>query len=113
MKIVTNTNLLLLRHKRTHSREDGGDGSFNLSAEEEEEFSGEDHLGSLEEASPSSEMAYATSSLNAAANEAVQVSHNGNATNNMSQNQGYNSLQTLSMPMTISQPTSISASGMM
>ncbi|KAL3964591.1 hypothetical protein ACCO45_001595 [Purpureocillium lilacinum] len=52
----------LAQHKRTHSREDGGDGSFNMSAEEEEELSGEDQLGSLEEASPTSEMAYAPGS---------------------------------------------------
>ncbi|KJZ74037.1 Transcription factor steA [Hirsutella minnesotensis 3608] len=90
----------LAQHKRTHSREDGGDSSMNMSAEEEEELSGEDHLGSLEEASPTSEMAYVPGSMS---------SHPGDsmASNGMTQNQGFNSLQTLSMPMTISQPTTI------
>lgn len=109
------------RHKRTHSREDGGEGSFNLSAEEEEEYSGEDQLGSLEEASPSSEAAYVPGSLNSAANEAATLSNNGNPSNssnnnnnnNMGQTQSFNSLQTLSMPMTISHPATINASGMM
>ena len=92
------------RHKRTHDREDGGEGSFNLSGEDEEEYSGEDHLGSLEEASPGSENAYVTSSLNAVASS-VSV--------NTAPTQTFNSLQTLSMPMTLSQPTAINASGMM
>lgn len=111
----------LAQHKRTHSREDGGEGSFNLSAEEEEEYSGEDQLGSLEEASPSSEAAYVPGSLNSAANEAATLSNNGNPSNssnnnnnnNMGQTQSFNSLQTLSMPMTISHPATINASGMM
>ena len=42
------------RHKRTHSREDGGEGIVNLSGEEEE-YSGEDQLGPLEETSPGSD----------------------------------------------------------
>ncbi|KAK2591841.1 Transcription factor mst12 [Conoideocrella luteorostrata] len=102
----------LAQHKRTHSREDGGEGSFNLSAEEEEEYSGEDQMGSLEEASPSSDAAYIPSSLNGAANEVVS-SNNGNTTNSMGHAQNFNSLQTLSMPMTISHPATINASGMM
>jgi transcription factor STE12 len=92
------------RHKRTHSREDGGDSSMNMSAEEEEELSGEDQLGSLEEASPTSEMAYVPGSLSS---HDSMAQHGANAVNGMAQNQGYNSLQTLSMPMTISQPTTI------
>ncbi|KHN99500.1 transcription factor Fst12 [Metarhizium album ARSEF 1941] len=105
----------LAQHKRTHSREDGGEGSFNLSAEEEEEYSGEDRLGSVEEASPTSEAAYVPTSLNAAANESVSSSNNiGNTHNSaMHQPQAFSSLQTLSMPMTISQPATINASGMM
>lgn len=74
-----------------------------MSAEEEEELSGEDQLGSLEEASPTSEMAYVPGSLNSSADSAS--SHGANP--NMSQNQTFNSLQTLSMPMTISQPATI------
>lgn len=96
----------LAQHKRTHSREDGGDGSFNLSAEEEEEFSGEDHLGSLEEASPTSENGYITGSLNSA------MADSSNGMHSVS-NSGFNSLQTLSMPMTLSQPQAINAGGMM
>ncbi|KIE02914.1 transcription factor Fst12, partial [Metarhizium majus ARSEF 297] len=105
----------LAQHKRTHSREDGGEGSFNLSAEEEEEYSGEDQLGSVEEASPTSEAAYVPTSLNAAANESVSSSNSISNANNsaMHQPQTFNSLQTLSMPMTISQPATINASGMM
>lgn len=95
----------LAQHKRTHSREEGGDGSFNLSAEEEEEYSGEDHLGSLEEASPTSEGAYAPTSL--ADGTSMMNPTSGVSTNS------YNSLQTLSMPMTMSQPTAINAGGMM
>ncbi|KAJ4268598.1 Transcription factor mst12 [Fusarium torreyae] len=96
----------LAQHKRTHGREDGTDGSLNLSGEEDEDFSGDDHLGSLEEASPHSDSAYVTGSLNAAAHGATPPS-SGAPT------QPYNSLETLSMPMTMSQPAAINASGMM
>jgi transcription factor STE12 len=95
----------LAQHKRTHSREDGGDGVFPLSGEEDEEFSGEDHLGSLEEASPTSEHAYVTGSINSVVRD---PSHGG-----MVSHQPFNSLHTLSMPMTISQPSAINVSGMM
>lgn len=94
------------RHKRTHGREDGGDGSLHLSGDEEEDFSGDDHLGSLEEASPHSENAYVTGSLNAAAHGSTPPSSNAPT-------QTFNSLETLSMPMTMSQPAAINASGMM
>ncbi|KAI9166780.1 Transcription factor steA [Paramyrothecium foliicola] len=100
----------LKRHKRTHSREDGGEGAFPLSGEEDEEFSGEDHLGSLEEASPTSESAYVTGSLNSVVRDPSSSHHGGSV---MANNQTFNSLHTLSMPMTISQPTAINASGMM
>lgn len=79
---------------------------MNMSAEEEEELSGEDQLGSLEEASPSSEMAYVPGSMHPGAESALG-SNGPNPTGNMGQNQGFNSLQTLSMPMTISQPAAI------
>lgn len=92
------------RHKRTHEREDGVEGSFSLSAEEEEDFSGEDHLGSLEEASPSSENAYVTSSLNSVAG---QHGHTLGSPATITPSQTFNSLQTLSMPMTITQPSSV------
>jgi transcription factor STE12 len=101
------------RHKRTHDRGDGVEGSFNLSAEEEEEYSGEDQLGSLEDASPTSETGYITSSLNSVANSHHTPPSNGMMQQvSMGNSQGYNSLQTLSMPMTISQPQAINAGGM-
>lgn len=95
------------RHKRTHGRDDAGDNSFNLSGEEDEEFSGEDQLGSLEEASPSSENAFVTSSLNSVGGQQVGLAPPAD----IAPNQGYstNSLQTLSMPMTVTQPGSINA----
>lgn len=98
------------RHKRTH-REDGGDGPLNLSGEEEEEFSGEDQLGSLEEASPHSDHAYVTGSMNAA--QDTPVSSDMSVPSTVAPSQPFNSLQTLSMPMTISHPAAINAGGMM
>lgn len=97
------------RHKRTHGREDGLDGHFNLSGEDEEDLSGEDHLTSLEEASPISEHAYMTGPLASLVHGSTPPSN----MNGMPSSQTYNSLQTLSMPMTLSQPTAINASGMM
>lgn len=108
----------MYRHKRTHSREDGGDGSYNMSAEEEEELSGEDQLGSLEETSPTSDMgSYVPSSLNSTVNSAAASAADSAADSaapphsGHSQATAFNSLQTLSMPMTISQPATIN--GMM
>ncbi|KAH6611023.1 transcription factor stea [Trichoderma cornu-damae] len=98
----------LAQHKRTHSREDGGEGSLHLSAEEEEEFSGEEHLGSVEEASPTSESAFVPGSINA-----VISSGTVSPQTTMTSSHNFNSLQTLSMPMTISQPTPINAGGAM
>ncbi|KAH6998633.1 STE12-like protein [Ilyonectria sp. MPI-CAGE-AT-0026] len=103
----------LAQHKRTHGREDGGEGPFNLSGEDEEEFSGEDQLGSLEEASPNSEHAYVPGSMNAIAHGSTPPSSGMSIPNTMAPSQSFNSLQTLSMPMTISQPAAINASGMM
>ncbi|KAG5925203.1 hypothetical protein E4U42_004455 [Claviceps africana] len=103
----------LAQHKRTHSREDGGEGPFNLSAEEEEDYSGEDQLGCLEEASPSSDSAYVAGSLNGATHESTVSSSHGNLSNHMSQTQSFNSLQTLGMPMGINHSATINASGMM
>ncbi|KAJ3524255.1 hypothetical protein NM208_g12132 [Fusarium decemcellulare] len=103
----------LAQHKRTHGREDGVDGHLNLSGEEDEDFSGEDHLGSLEEASPNSDSAYVTGSLNAVAHGSTPPSSGTAAPTTMAPTQPFNSLETLSMPMTISQPAAINASGMM
>jgi transcription factor STE12 len=50
----------LAQHRRTHDRGDGSDGAYGSYSGEEEEYEGEgeDHLGSLEEASPNSENGY-------------------------------------------------------
>lgn len=47
----------LAQHRRTHERSDGGSEgeNYNSFSGEEEEYEGEDQLGSLEEASPNSE----------------------------------------------------------
>ncbi|SPQ22468.1 c0f7f7e4-a19f-4f34-8383-a5e1fae4c91c [Thermothielavioides terrestris] len=102
----------LKRHKRTHDRNDGAEGNFN-SGEEEEQYSGEDN--SLGDASPTSENGYVAGSLDAA----VNGNSNASAANGMSSTvptslahtQTFNSLQTLSMPMTISQPHAINTGG--
>jgi transcription factor STE12 len=98
----------LIRHKRTHDRPDGAEGNSNHSGEDEEEYSGEDNLGSLEEASPTSESSYIPASLNAVANG----NHSMGPSNPMA-TQTFNSLQTLSMPMTMSQPHGINAGAVM
>jgi transcription factor STE12 len=101
----------LKRHKRTHDRPDGAEGNSNHSGEEEEEYSGEDNLGSLEEASPTSESSYIQASLNAVANSNAQ-SNGMRPAANMAPH-AFNSLQTLSMPMTMSQPQGINAGAVM
>lgn len=109
--------MLSCRHKRTHDRNDGGEGNFN-SGEEEEQYSGEDQMSSLDDASPTSENAYVTGSLDAAVNGSNNANSNNNASSNgtsnmaQTQQQTFNSLQTLSMPMTISQPHTINTGGM-
>lgn len=50
------------RHRRTHDRGDGSDGPYGYSGEEED-YEGEDNLGSLEEASPNSENGYLPTSM--------------------------------------------------
>ncbi|KAI0127718.1 STE like transcription factor [Xylariales sp. AK1849] len=94
----------LAQHKRTHDRGDGAEGGFPLSGEEEEEYSGEDHLGSLEEASPNSEGGYIPSSLNSAVHRHGTPTSHGMAPVGMTHQPAYNPLQTLSMPMTMSTP---------
>jgi transcription factor STE12 len=90
----------LAQHKRTHDRSEGGEG-LPPTGEEEEDFSGEDHLGPLEEASPGSEAGYIPSSLHSS-----HATPNGLSNGGMSHQSPFNnSLQTLSMPMTISTPT--------
>ncbi|OTA60355.1 STE-domain-containing protein [Hypoxylon sp. EC38] len=91
----------LAQHKRTHDRGEGADNGLTLSGEDEEEYSGEDQLGSLEEASPNSESGYVPSSLSSVATSTPTT--NGLATGGMSQS-SFNPLQTLSMPMTMSTP---------
>jgi transcription factor STE12 len=85
----------LAQHRRTHSREEGGDGSFPLSGEDEEDYSGEDHLGSLEEASPTSESASVTASLNAMTSATTSPS------SGMAPSQTFANLQAINMAMTM------------
>ncbi|KAI1465011.1 Ste12-like transcription factor [Daldinia caldariorum] len=92
----------LAQHKRTHDRGEGAETNLPLSGEEEEDFSSEDQLGSLGGASPNSEPGYATSSLSSL-NSSIPTS-NGLSGNGMTQ-PAFSSLQTLSMPMTMSTPT--------
>ncbi|KAI1094668.1 STE-domain-containing protein [Rostrohypoxylon terebratum] len=91
----------LAQHKRTHDRGEGAENGLNLSGEDEEEYSGEDQLGSLEEASPNSESGYIPTSLSSVATSTPTT--NSLATGGMTQS-SFNPLQTLSMPMTMSQP---------
>ncbi|KAG4440723.1 hypothetical protein IFR05_003817 [Cadophora sp. M221] len=53
----------LAQHRRTHDRSDGSEGPYGSYSGEEEDYEGEDHLGSLEEASPNSENGYLPSSM--------------------------------------------------
>lgn len=106
------------RHKRTHDRGDGADG-LNLSGEDEEEYSGEDLHGSLGDASPNSEGGYVTTSLNSVANSinTPPTSHgsmgSSNSNHMTSSQPHYNSLQTLSMPMSITTPQQMNTAVMM
>lgn len=102
------------RHKRTHDRGDGADG-LNLSGEDEEEYSGEDHLGSLGDASPNSDAGYVTTSLNSVANSTPPTSNGsmGSSHSHPGSQSHFNSLQTLSMPMAISTPQQMNTAVMM
>ncbi|KAL2271625.1 hypothetical protein VTJ83DRAFT_996 [Remersonia thermophila] len=96
----------LAQHKRTHDRQDGAEGSLN-SGEEESQYSGEEQLSPVGDASPTSDNAsYVAGSLDAAVNGNNNASSNNAPTSSAtsSQPQTFNSLQTLSMPMTLSQP---------
>lgn len=53
----------LAQHRRTHDRSDGSDGPYGSYSGEEEDYEGEDGLGSLEEASPNSENGYLPTSM--------------------------------------------------
>ncbi|KAH7360972.1 STE like transcription factor-domain-containing protein [Rhexocercosporidium sp. MPI-PUGE-AT-0058] len=53
----------LAQHRRTHDRSDGSEGPYGSYSGEEEDYEGEDHLGSLEEASPNSENGYLPTSM--------------------------------------------------
>ncbi|KAI3336764.1 STE like transcription factor [Xylariaceae sp. AK1471] len=93
----------LAQHKRTHDRGDGAEGGLPLSGEEDDEYSGEDHLGSLEEASPQSEGGYMPTSLNSLTSSIPN--HHALSNGGMTHTTSFNPLQTLSMPMTISTPS--------
>lgn len=90
----------LAQHRRTHDRGDGVENGLHLSGEDEDDFSSEDHLGSLEDASPQSEGGYISSSINSLAQNNHALSNEG-----MTHSTTFNPLQTLSMPMTISTPS--------
>lgn len=91
MHVDIDTDRYFFRHKRTHDRGDGSEGTSNLSGEEEEEYS-----------SPTSEGGYV---------HASGAPSNGNSST--PQSTMYNNLQTLSMPMTISEPQPINTGEMM
>ncbi|KAL2263052.1 hypothetical protein VTK26DRAFT_8416 [Humicola hyalothermophila] len=110
----------LAQHKRTHDRGEGAESNFN-SGEEEEQYSGEDQLESIEDASPTSENGYVAASMDSAVNGQTSAPSQSTSNNVASSStaslgqqtqQAYNNLQTLSMPMTISQPQPINAGGM-
>ncbi|KAI8634798.1 STE like transcription factor [Xylariaceae sp. FL1651] len=94
----------LAQHKRTHDRGDGVESGLPLSGEDEDDFSGEDHLGSLEEASPQSENGYMPTSLNSLGSLASTSNGHG-LSHGVMHASAFNPLQTLSMPMTISTPS--------
>ncbi|KAL2164463.1 hypothetical protein VTH06DRAFT_3679 [Thermothelomyces fergusii] len=70
----------LAQHKRTHDRNDGAESS--LHSGEEEQYSGEEHLSSVDDASPASENGSATTSLDAAASGNNDGSNNSNSNSN-------------------------------
>jgi hypothetical protein len=88
------------RHRRTHDRSDGAESGLPLSGEDEDEFSSEDHLGSLEDASPQSDGGYMSTSLGSLSQNNHALSNGG-----LTHTTTFNPLQTLSMPMTISTPS--------
>ncbi|KAL2752474.1 hypothetical protein ACRALDRAFT_2112460 [Sodiomyces alcalophilus JCM 7366] len=87
----------LAQHKRTHDRGDSTDAPVNYSGDKEEDVVSEDQLPSQEESSPLSENGYANTGLNV-------MTHEGPQSTGVTTEQTYNSLQTLSMPMTLSHP---------
>ncbi|PHH54671.1 Transcription factor steA [Ceratocystis fimbriata CBS 114723] len=92
----------LAQHRRTHERPDGAEGSVH---DEEEEFSGEDQMGFIDEASPNSDNAYIPVSLNSAMTSGTPQG-NGNSVSVAPQAMGgYNSMQSLTMPVAMSAPT--------
>lgn len=78
-----------------------------MSGEEDEEFSGEDQLGSLEEASPT-DGGFVSSSLNSIANHQGGLTAPATITPGQTYSNS-NGLQTLSMPMSLTQRGSINA----
>lgn len=65
-----------IRHRRTHDRSDGSEGPYGSYSGEEEDYEGEDHLGSLEEASPNSENGYLPTSMSQSFNGLQSMSMN-------------------------------------
>jgi transcription factor STE12 len=66
----------LAQHRRTHDRSDGSEGPYGSYSGEEEDYEGEDHLGSLEEASPNSENGYLPTSMSQSFNGLPTMSMN-------------------------------------
>lgn len=67
----------LAQHRRTHDRGDGSEGPYGSYSGEEEDYEGEDQLGSLEEASPNSENGYLPTSMSQSFNGLQSISMNG------------------------------------
>ncbi|TGJ83852.1 hypothetical protein E0Z10_g4933 [Xylaria hypoxylon] len=86
--------------RRTHDRGEGAETGLQLSGEDEDDFSSEDHLGSLEDASPQSEGGYMPTSLHS-----MSPNNHGLSNGVMTHASAFNPLQTLSMPMTMSTPS--------
>src|SRR5258706_537025 len=61
--LLFETNISFLRHRRTHERSDGSEGPYGSYSGDEEEYEGEDHLTSLDDASPNSENGYLPTSM--------------------------------------------------
>ncbi|KAL2156161.1 hypothetical protein VTH82DRAFT_906 [Thermothelomyces myriococcoides] len=81
----------LAQHKRTHDRNDGAEGS--LHSGEEEQYSGEEQLSSVDDASPTSENGYVATSLDAAVSgnsDGSNANNNSSSNNNNSSNSNSN-----------------------
>ena len=60
---VSHTDISCTRHRRTHEQRSDGEGPYSGYSGEEEDYEGEDQLGSLEEASPNSDNGFLPTSM--------------------------------------------------